>query len=276
VSVDSNGVVDDSDSGRKIGERLGLRVTEYDRLTYRRLPNIPEAEFCASTPAGQDVVMAATESQAAGALLLTGRFGEPIWTRHRFRFRPAYRDRFARRPYGCSVVEFRLRVGALMLPVPIVGAWHGLTVLRISNSAEMAPWWVGGNYDRPIARRILEEAGIPREWFGHQKRLTATEMPFVGIESTHPSMADFLRFCESCAPAASPRRGMHRLYTMNRRLNAWIEKLCKRVGIETKLTTVVSERHFRRAPEAARLFAYSFQWGTERIAHRYQVPSFPG
>jgi len=47
-----------------------------------------------------DVVMATTEQQIAGALLLTGRYGEPIWTRHRFRFRSHYRDPFARRPYG--------------------------------------------------------------------------------------------------------------------------------------------------------------------------------
>jgi len=31
-------------------------------------------------------------------------------------------------------------------------------------------WSVGGGYDRPIARRIAEEAGIPRHLFGQIKK----------------------------------------------------------------------------------------------------------
>src|SRR6185436_3909634 len=176
---------------------------------------------------GPDVVMTAAEPQIAGALLLTGRYGEPLWTRHRFRFRPNYRDRFARRAYGASLVEFRLRVGAAMLPVPFIGARYNLAVLRISNSAEMAPWSVGGIYDRPIPRRIVEQAGIPRSWFAEQKRFMATDLPFVGIDATHPSMADFLRFCESSdspsVPQRSTARSMQRLYLINHRLNSSIE-----------------------------------------------------
>src|SRR5258708_10810292 len=34
----------------------------------------------------------------------------------------------------------------------------------------MAPWDVGGSYTRPICRRILEEAGVPRELFGMDKK----------------------------------------------------------------------------------------------------------
>ena len=276
VSVDPlTGAVDVRDSGRRIGERLGLRTTEYDRFAYRRLPNMPEAEFCASSPAGPDVVMAATEQQLAGALLLTGRYGEPIWTRHRFRFLPQYRDAFARRPYGASLTEFRLRVGAEFLPVPFVGAWNNMTVLRISNSVEMQPWCVGGTYDRPIPRRIVEEAGIPRAWFGQEKYLSATDLPLVRVEATHPSMADFLRFCERCEPPSLPRRGglglMRRLYLANLRLNAWIEKAYERRGGKKELPTVISERHRPRSPEMARLFAYSFQWGTKRISSRYEI-----
>jgi hypothetical protein len=278
VGVDPvTGAVDDRDSGRRIGERLGLRVTEYDRLAYRRLPDLPEAEFCASSPAGPDVVMAAAEQQLAGALLLTGRHAEPIWTRQRYKFLPEYRNPFARRPYGASLAEFRLRVGAQVLPAPFVGAWNGLAVLRISNSVEMRPWCVGGTYDRPIPRRIVEEAGIPRAWFGQEKYLSATDLPFVRVEATHPSMADFIRFSASCEPPTLLQRGafgvMRRLYLANRRLNASIERAYERAGTEKELPTVVSERYRPRAPELARVFAYSFQWGARRIASRYEIPA---
>ncbi|MCZ7628807.1 MAG: acyl-CoA dehydrogenase family protein [Microthrixaceae bacterium] len=33
----------------------------------------------------------------------------------------------------------------------------------------MAPWSIGGRYDRPIPRRIVEEAGVERRLFGHHK-----------------------------------------------------------------------------------------------------------
>ena len=278
VGVDARtAAVDDRDSGKRIGERLGLRVTEYDRVAYRRLPGLAEAEFCASSPGGQDVVMAAAEQQLAGALLLTGRHGEPAWTRYRHKVLPAYRNPFARRVYGASLAEIRLRVGAQVLQAAFVGAQDGMALLRISNSAEMQPWCVGGPYDRPIPRRILEEAGIPRAWFGQQKYLSAADMPLVQVEATHPSRADFLRFCESCEPPSLLRRGadgvMRRLFVANTRLNASIERVYERGGDGNELPLVIHERYRPHAPEVARVLAYSFQWGVKRIASRYEIGS---
>jgi hypothetical protein len=269
VSVDPlSGAVDDRDSGKRIGERLGLRVTEYDRLAYRRLPSLPEAEFCASSPAGQDVVMAATEPQLAGALLLTGRCSAPIL--------PQYRNPLAPRAYGASFVEMRLRIGAQVLPAGFVGTLDCWALLRIADSAEMEPWRVGGPYDSPIPRRIIEEAGIPRAWFAQEKYRTATDLPLVNIAATHPSMADFLRFCAACAPPSLLRRGgvdlMQRLYLANRRLNASIEKACERAGSARQLATVINDRYRPHAPAVARVLAYSFQWGTKRISNRYEIP----
>jgi hypothetical protein len=37
----------------------------------------------------------------------------------------------------------------------------------------MRGWDVGGDYSRPIPRRIVESAGVPREAFGVSKRVTA-------------------------------------------------------------------------------------------------------
>jgi hypothetical protein len=274
VSVDSvTGAVDERDSGKRIGERLGLHVAEYERLAYRRLLGVPEAEFCASSPGGADVVMAVAEQQLAGALLLTGRYGGSIWARQPYRFLPQYRNPFAQRPYGASLLEIRLRVGAQVLPAPFIGARDGMAVLRISNSAEMKPWCVGGDYDRPIPRRIIEEADIPREWFGQAKHRTAMDLPFVNVEATHPSMTDFLRFCESLAQPSRLRRFgvamMQRLYLANCRLNGSIEKAYARAGSERKLVTLISERYRPHAPAVTRVLAYSFQWGTKRIASRY-------
>lgn len=59
----------------------------------------------------------------------------------------------------------------------------------------MRPWSVGGSYDRPIARRVGEEAGIPRHLFGTLKKNTSLEARFHWpvSRSAQKSYADYLR-----------------------------------------------------------------------------------
>ena len=85
--------------------------------------------------------------------------------------------------------EFRLRTGMLVFDVPAIAGIHCHDVHRISRSPEMEPWSIGGDYDRPIPRRIAEEAGIPREGFGQEKMF--------GLHRTTlkpESLEDFKRF----------------------------------------------------------------------------------
>ena len=51
-----------------------------------------------------------------------------------------------------------------------MGALHQDQLIAISNSEAMKPWNIGGDYSRPIVRRILEEAGVPRGSFGIRKQ----------------------------------------------------------------------------------------------------------
>jgi hypothetical protein len=48
----------------------------------------------------------------------------------------------------------------------------------------MEPWRVNKRYDRPISRRIVESAGVPREAFGTLKAGIFT----VSIRPTHPEL----------------------------------------------------------------------------------------
>ncbi len=65
--------------------------------------------------------------------------------------------------------ESHLHQGYIPVPMTSFGIRHWTDLFRISNSDEMAHWSVGGDYDRPIPRRILEEKGLPRETFGMKK-----------------------------------------------------------------------------------------------------------
>jgi hypothetical protein len=75
--------------------------------------------------------------------------------------------------------EFRLRTGFVHLPPAFYGWRHHNDLIRISRSPELAPWSLGTSYDRPIARRLVEEAGVPRELFGMKKRAVSVT---IGID----------------------------------------------------------------------------------------------
>ncbi len=70
---------------------------------------------------------------------------------------------------GHGLAELRLVVGFIQLPVPFIGARRKADIVKITESAEMDPWRLRNDYDRPIARRIAEEAGVPRHLFGQSK-----------------------------------------------------------------------------------------------------------
>lgn len=71
---------------------------------------------------------------------------------------------------GLGLAEWRLVVGFIHLPLPHIGARQKQEILGITESAAMDPWRLGRLYDRPIARRIAEEAGVPRSFFGQKKK----------------------------------------------------------------------------------------------------------
>lgn len=70
---------------------------------------------------------------------------------------------------GSGMGEWRLVVGLIHLPLPFIGARRRAEIVEITESPEMSPWRLGNSYDRPIARRIAEEAGVPRHLFGQSK-----------------------------------------------------------------------------------------------------------
>jgi hypothetical protein len=170
-----SGYVDDS--GSQIAQYLGLRVTEYERTDYDRLPQRREHEFYID-PDGVDRSLVVMEKQLIGSIFLTGRFGEGLWARERWRRwglpgdsgNPLFEVPARQKIGGCAIGEFRLRAGFIDFPLICSGALHALAIRAITESEAMNPWSVGGSYDRPIARRIAEEAGVPRPLFGQTKK----------------------------------------------------------------------------------------------------------
>jgi len=159
-----------------------------------------------------DECLHAPDELLAGRTVLTGFHGDKIWD-------PSLHPTTTLRRgdnSGASIGEFRLRVGFLHIPIPMLAFKAHPLLQEIGLSDEMRPWRSGrmlkvrslsinvpilgikthpllqrfwnakwlptkvkqwryrGTYDRPIPRRIAEEAGIPRNAFGQKKLAAAT------------------------------------------------------------------------------------------------------
>jgi hypothetical protein len=194
-------MTDTTDSGEEIGKRLGFNVEMFLRDGYLTSRDFPEAIFLATGNGGDDTVMSGLSDRLRHRLLFTGFVGDTLWATHSHdpALSKEYRMRF---PSGSSLQEFRLRESFIHLCVPLLTFTRHDDLERISNSEELKPWRIGGSYDRPIPRRMAEEAGVPREAFGMEKR--AITQPFwlqrANAESMSPaSLDDFHAFVARAA-----------------------------------------------------------------------------
>lgn len=165
------------DSGEQIGQALGFDCTFVDR---RALEGQPESEhlYYASLHASEDTNMAGINPHIkAPALLLSGCMGEITapWDYYYARgYKTEHIADLERADHGGhGMGEIRLAMGFIHLPFFFIGARRREDILEITASPEMDPWRMHNNYDRPISRRIAEEAGVPRTHFGQQKNATA-------------------------------------------------------------------------------------------------------
>ncbi|MFQ5425474.1 MAG: hypothetical protein ACE5EV_00155 [Gaiellales bacterium] len=109
---------------------------------------------------GADFNLTAFKGELTGRILVTGLHGDWMWEKT---VTPS--DSLKRYDAtGSTLGEFRLAQDFIHLPAIYIGAQRHPDVSRISNSAEMEPYSVGGIYDRPIPRRIAEEAGARRSF----------------------------------------------------------------------------------------------------------------
>lgn len=182
----------DKDSGEETGRFLGLEVkVQKERIRRRNHERTwPEFSACGDD---QDLKLTIFDEELQGKLFFTGYNGDNVWDVH---VRPD--SRLIRHPpsVGSSIGEFRLRVGFIHVPVPFFAAVRQPEILAISKAEEMQPWSIGGDYDRPIPRRILELKGVPRDLFGMVKKGSIAKVPVAGdlkaYMRRHRGVADML------------------------------------------------------------------------------------
>ena len=156
----------ESDDGSAIAQALGLEVRTFRRGDFGPANIAHCAEFYGTGMGGEDAAYDAVRGHLSRTILVTGFHGDKIWDRWAKPTTTLRRGDVS----GSSLAEFRLVEGFIHLPLPFCGATHHDQIRAISNSAEMLPFAIGGPYDRPIPRRIAEEAGVQRDLFGQKKK----------------------------------------------------------------------------------------------------------
>lgn len=176
-----------------------------------------------------------------------------------------------RRPWtryalGLSSLEFRLRSGHFVLAPPCIAARHNRAIYDIAMSAAMRPWSVGGDYDRPIPRRIAEEAGVARERFGTRKLATGhTQLVYRGRFSAE-GLRDYRGFLVQHHAGIAPEIYRYWRTRVARRHRLW-------AALESELSDAnPGSAGPPRFPPPLRIpweFLFTFQWAVASMRGRY-------
>ncbi len=258
------------DGGSAVAECLGMQRHVFEWDGYKALPGLPEAEFLAALPTGEDVSFAACADLLAGRLLFVGYHGDGVWSPNKTNAPDFVRGDSS----GGSMEEFRLRVGFGIVPFAFIGAAWQRRINEIASSPEMDPWRIGGDYDRPIPRRIAEEGGVPRGRFAVAKKAVAVAFALDGTGRggpkeplCPPSLSEYRSFRARFAPS---RVANARILAAERGAALWtrvinrINWAAKRLGLKFKLKRPLRAYGLRLGRDWPVV-----HWALAKIAPRY-------
>lgn len=180
VTIDVN-VEGNDDSGLEIAEYLGLEckpcahplavnnvIDNLGAFNYSKSFADETSEFLATIGHGDEIVFQAFDPYLEGKAVYTGHSGDDIWTINN--------QDFIGIPVtiinGKSLSEYRLRKNFFHVPLPVIGAVYPFSHYKINYQKDMKKYWIDDKYNRPIARRLVEEIGVPRGVFAKSKRST--------------------------------------------------------------------------------------------------------
>ena len=269
------------DDGEAIARQLGLELAHVNRTSWRSVP-LSEIPYLAVNGAGQDIIFSSASEQLRGRVLISGFDGDRVWGKEMIHLEP---DLSRTSDGGLSFTEHRLQLGCIHVPVPALGARQTRNIKAISIGPEVAPWDVPGDYSRPISRRIVEEAGVPREAFGMHKKAATNHFrrgEAVLTAQTREAYYEWLRDHERvwregrvkgtkvpgrafwafyrfyCQVGRALRA---RPYLVSGRFGAWIDR--------------TGYRYYRRLNRRINLADHLFPWAIEELSRVYSDPSDP-
>lgn len=273
------------DDGTDIARALGLEVIAVDRRAFEAGID-HELLFWAGMQRNRDfnfvaihVALRACLPDGSPAVLMGGAYGE-IWYpsdvqtvrfSHPFKSGHIEDDTLKQRDVAhCGLSEVRLEVGYIQAALPFMGARRRPDIVAISNAPEMRPWRCVPGYDRPIARRIAEQAGVPRQYFGQVKRASAVEFPPPDVPRDAELRRAFERFLHRNRLAS---RIFIRLLPLVHRFNDFAEHISPRTNLlgyyATRAWCVLRRKDGKLPQLGRRLDGAIFCFAVNELVRRY-------
>lgn len=242
-----------SDSGAPIAKHLGLECHQY-RLSAGSYPN--EESIWAATGRPGSLNWTQFDFQEPLCIFFTGCRGDQLWALEKT---PSNDPFFTPSVGDLGICEYRLLRGMFHCVVPVWGLRHVDEIREISRLPEMAPWTLNSDYDRPIPRRIIEEAGVPRGSFASRKKNTSIETSFAWPFS-HDAISSYHEFLRKKSRPTPPR---------------WIVPLFRRIAAIDKLIYMNITARFNLWDIGLRWRLLSkknslfFHWGNDELKQHY-------
>lgn len=162
---------DTGDSGAAVASSLGLNCGSYER-SQKSFP-LEDAAWAVMGNVG-DISLSLFDYPAPLCLLFTGFMGDVLWDTRTVQPEHLHRKDTS----GARFSEARLEQGVFLCSPVFWGCAQEARILALSHLPEMQAWRVGGDYDRPVPRRLLEEAGVKRGTFARGKRVASFNRRF--------------------------------------------------------------------------------------------------
>jgi hypothetical protein len=168
-----------NDDGSEICSILGLTCVPIERRALEVNSVMEYLFYACMQETGDFNLLQIAEYITKPTVLITGCLGELWYGKSYYAEHPGLiNPELMRGDLGNhGLTEVRLQAGYVQLAFPYLGARRRADIFRITQSPEMAPWRLNTDYDRPIPRRLAEQAGVPRALFGQVKMASLLEYP---------------------------------------------------------------------------------------------------
>lgn len=176
---DEDRQIEADDDGIDICRLFGLPCIPIDRRAVERETGMEYLFYASMHETGDFNLQEISAHVARPTVLITGCLGEIWYPKSYYESRPGLiNSDLMRVDLGNhGLTEVRLEGGYVQLAFPYLGARSRSSIFHITESEEMDPWRLGREYDRPIPRRLAEQAGVPRSMFGQIKMASVLEFP---------------------------------------------------------------------------------------------------
>lgn len=168
---------------------------------------------------------------------------------------------------GIHQSEIRLKSGIIQVSIPYIFARNVVAINKISSSDEMGPWRLNNAYDRPIARRIAEDAGVPRGFFGQRNKAVAKHYYFPKNRRLRKEFFQFLKKHYNMRPTSIyARLSLNTLVSVLSRVLTYITHFRHEDAITSGMRVGVVDAKISFFKEDITLYHAMFVWAANTLS----------